>query len=122
MTTPADWVQQAISKLLTDSHIHFPNLPGISLGPGPIDQFSTDFDNTFPNNVTAVVAGEKENFDGLKKKFLALRQHYDPKNSQFVQLDGDSSPEVNGSIVSKFSITMSREWLDNFSFSRLSYC
>lgn len=100
MSTAADWVQQAISKLLTDSHIHFSSPPGINLGPGPIDVFSTDFENTFTSNVKANVAGRSEDFEGLKKKFLALRQHYDPTKSEFIQLESNGSPGVNGAIVS----------------------
>jgi hypothetical protein len=46
------------------------------MGPGPVDLFSTKFNNAFTPDVKAVVAGEEVNREGLKEKFLALQRHY----------------------------------------------
>lgn len=62
-------------------------MPGIRMGPGPIDLFSTRFNNTFPENVQATVAGTSVNREQLKDRLLGLQKHYKPDSTQFVPSD-----------------------------------
>lgn len=72
----ATWIRSTFSELLSAPHISFRGPPGIRMGPGPIDLFSTKFNNAFTPDVHAVVAGEEVNREGLKEKLLALQRHY----------------------------------------------
>jgi hypothetical protein len=74
----ADWLSTEISKLLVSPHISFPKPPaGIRLGPGPVDLFSTNFNNLFAPDVVATVDGEKVSRDELKQKLLNLQKHWE---------------------------------------------
>jgi len=89
LSSKATWLKTAIAELLASPHIHFraPVGLGIRLGPGPIDLFSTKFNNDFTPDVTAVVAGQQVDREGLKEKLLGLQQHYSADNAKFV-IDG----------------------------------
>lgn len=76
-TMDANWLSTEISKLLVSPHISFPKPPaGIRLGPGPVDLFSTVFNNIFAPDVVATVDGEKVSRDELKQKLLNLQKHW----------------------------------------------
>ncbi|KAF8492520.1 hypothetical protein JB92DRAFT_2577417, partial [Gautieria morchelliformis] len=78
------WVERALASLLSAPHISFPKPPaGINLGPGPIDLFSTRFNNTFTSDAKGRVDGELVNRDALKEKLLALQSHYNPDTVKF---------------------------------------
>ncbi|KIJ36308.1 hypothetical protein M422DRAFT_34279 [Sphaerobolus stellatus SS14] len=77
LSSNAAWLQSAISELLISPYIHFraPAAIGIRLGPGPIDVFSTRFNNDFtPNRVDR---------EELKQRLLGLQQHYSPDTVTF---------------------------------------
>lgn len=80
----SEWLSKEISDLLASPHISFPKPPtGIHLGPGPIDLFSTKFNNLFALSVEAVVDGQQVSRDDLKQKLLNLQKHWDPKGVKF---------------------------------------
>ena len=87
-TTPAsaEFVQEHLSTLLKSPYIHFtqPQIPGIRLGHGPIDLFSTRYANFFTHNATGVVAGQELDKDGLKQALLALQKRWNPDTARFV--------------------------------------
>lgn len=85
-TMSADWLSTGISELLNSPHISFPKPPtGIRLGPGPIDLFSTKFNNLFALGVEAKVDGEEVSRDDLKQKLLNLQKHWKPEQVKFQQ-------------------------------------
>ena len=78
------WVEKALAALLSAPHITIPSPPaGIHTGPGPIDLFSTRFDNTFSTDAKGVVDGTHVDRAGLKEKLLALQTHYNPNTVTF---------------------------------------
>lgn len=80
----SEWLSKEIADLLASPHISFPKPPpGIHLGPGPVDLFSTKFNNLFALSVEAVVDGQKVSRDDLKQKLLNLQKHWDPKGVKF---------------------------------------
>lgn len=82
------WLQNTLSELLKSPYIHFNHHPrGIRMGPGPIDLFSTRFNNTFREDVQATVAGESVNREQLKRRLLGLQRHYKPDSTQFTPSD-----------------------------------
>ncbi|KAI1783768.1 hypothetical protein LXA43DRAFT_869781, partial [Ganoderma leucocontextum] len=82
----AEFVQERLSTLLKSPYIHFtqPHIPGLRLGHGPVDLFSTRFANFFTHNATGIVAGEELDKDGLKQALLALQKRWDPDTASFV--------------------------------------
>ncbi|KIJ38896.1 hypothetical protein M422DRAFT_258303 [Sphaerobolus stellatus SS14] len=85
LSSNAAWLQIIISELLVSSYIYFRTsaVLGIRFGPGPLDVFSTRFNNGFTPNVTATVASESVNKDDLKERLLGLQQHYSADNTKF---------------------------------------
>lgn len=79
-----NWLSTEIAKLLASPHISFPNPPaGIHLGPGPIDLFSTNFNNIFASDVVAQVDGKGVSRDELKQELLNLQKHWNPDKVKF---------------------------------------
>ena len=86
MSTSADWLSTELAKLLASPHISFPKPPpGIHLGPGPVDLFSTYFSNLFSSDVRATVDGDSVSRDVLKQKLLNLQKHWNPEEVKFQQ-------------------------------------
>jgi hypothetical protein len=86
----AVWVEKALASLLSAPHISIPRGPaGFPTGPGPIDLFSTRFNNTFTADAKGLVDGQHVNRDGLKEKLLDLQRHYNPDTVKF-HADGAS--------------------------------
>ena len=91
--TTAAWVESALASLLRAPHISLPKGPvGIGMGPGPIDLFSTEFNNTFTPEAIGVVDGQQVDREGLKKSLLALQSHYNPDTVKFHLRDSDPAP------------------------------
>ncbi|KAM5538387.1 hypothetical protein V8D89_007989 [Ganoderma adspersum] len=93
-TTPAsaEFLQEHLSTLLNSPYIHFkqPQIPGIRLGHGPVDLFSTRFANFFTHDATGVVAGQELDKGGLKHALLALQKRWNPDSASFVA-EGDAA-------------------------------
>lgn len=72
------------------------------MGPGPIDLFSTRFNNAFTPDVKAIVAGEEVSREGLKEKLLGLQRHFSgPGGIRFLEqrgvgVNGEEEEEAGG--------------------------
>ena len=53
------------------------------MGPGPVDLFSTKFDNTFARDVKAFVVGKEVSREELKAKLLGLQKHWNTEQVKF---------------------------------------
>ncbi|KAH9949408.1 hypothetical protein B0H21DRAFT_688455 [Amylocystis lapponica] len=88
-TTPAppDWLQQQLATLLASPYIHFtqpPALPsGRRLGHGPVDLFSTRFNNLFTHDAAGTVAAQPADRARLKRALLALQRTWAPDAARF---------------------------------------
>ena len=74
-----DWLSQEIWQIITSPHISFPKPTGplqLRMGPGPVDLFSTRFNNAFAPDVKATVVGEGVSREELKAKLLGLQRHW----------------------------------------------
>ncbi|KAJ3481783.1 hypothetical protein NLI96_g7423 [Meripilus lineatus] len=76
--TNSEWLAQNLSSLLSSPYIHFPKppagLPGLRLGHGPIDLFSTRFTNLFSDEAKGTVDGQEVDKAGLKDALLAIQR------------------------------------------------
>lgn len=80
----ADWLSTEISKVLESPHISFPKPPpGIRLGFGPIDLFSTNFNNLFSLNLEAKADGKNVSREELKQALLNLQKRWKPEQVEF---------------------------------------
>ncbi|KAL4245105.1 hypothetical protein ABKN59_009670 [Abortiporus biennis] len=84
----SQWLANNISTLLSSPYIHFPpapkGLPMLHMGPGPVDLFTTRFENLFTTNATGVVAGKEVGRNELKECLLALQKKWNPQTAHFV--------------------------------------
>ena len=81
-----DWLSKEISQIITSPHISFPKPTGplqFKMGPGPVDLFSTRFNNAFASDVKATVAGEEVSREDLKAKLLGLQKHWKAEEVKF---------------------------------------
>jgi len=81
-----DWLSKEISQIVTSPHISFPKPTGpvqFRMGPGPVDLFSTRFNNTFAFDVRATVGGEEVSREELKAKLLGLQKHWNAEEIKF---------------------------------------
>jgi hypothetical protein len=81
-----DWLSKEISQIISSPHISFPKPAGslpFRMGPGPVDLFSTRFNNTFAYDVKATVTGEEVSREGLKAKLLGLQKHWNAEEVKF---------------------------------------
>ena len=73
-----NWLSKEISEIITSPHISFPKPPpGIHLGPGPVDLFTTRFNNVFALDVKATVAGKEVSREELKAALLGLQKYWE---------------------------------------------
>nr|VWP00116.1 Laccase-2 (EC (Benzenediol:oxygen oxidoreductase 2) (Diphenol oxidase 2) (Urishiol oxidase 2) [Ganoderma boninense] len=98
-TTPASasFVEERLSTLLKSPYIHFsqPHIPGLRLGHGPVDLFSTRFANFFTHDATARVAGRELDRDALKDALLKLQKRWNPDTvamSAVAGAEGEGEP------------------------------
>lgn len=81
-----NWLSKEISEIVTSPHISFPKPAGplqFRMGPGPIDLFSTKFNNVFVLDVKATVAGEEVSREQLKARLLGLQKHWKAEEVRF---------------------------------------
>lgn len=82
-----EWLQDRLAKLLKAPHISFPKPSGplahIRMGPGPIDLFSTYYNNFFTSDAKGIVAGKEVDREGLKQALLALQKKWHTDSAKF---------------------------------------
>jgi len=86
MSMNDDWLSKEIWQIITSPHISFPKPTGplqLRMGPGPVDLFSTRFNNTFAFDVKVTVAGEEVSREELKAKLLGLQRHWRDEQAKF---------------------------------------
>jgi len=102
-----DWYEQTLANLLAAPYVHIRSLPGgIHGGPGPIDLFSTDFNNLFTRDASGSVNGEDVDRDELKTRLLALHDHFNRASVSFHrESQGPKFATESGSVSSVLSWT-----------------
>ncbi|KAI0728436.1 hypothetical protein C8Q72DRAFT_834712 [Fomitopsis betulina] len=98
-----EWLQDRLQSLLNSPYIHFnqPKLPHIRMGHGPVDLFTTRFNNWFTSDATGVVAGSTVDKAGLKDALLALQRKWDNDSATFTP----STSAQEGSLATRFEFT-----------------
>lgn len=96
--TPAMWYSTSLVALLESPHIHIAQPPAVArpilLGTGPVDLFSSRFENLFADDAQGVVAGEQVNRDSLKETLLAIQKHWDPSNVKYTNANQDGVSSI----------------------------
>ncbi|KAI0931098.1 hypothetical protein AcW2_000057 [Taiwanofungus camphoratus] len=83
------WLEEHLHTLLNSPYIHFPvgQLGGRRMGHGPVDLFSTRFNNFFTKGATGVVNGKDVDRAALKDTLLALQSKWNPATAKFAAVD-----------------------------------
>ncbi len=96
--TSSEWLAHDLAQLLSSPHIHFSThefgIPGLRLGPGPVDLFSTRFSNLFSSEAKGRVAGTEVDKAGLKEVLLALQKTWNTDTSSANPAIAPDSDEV----------------------------
>ncbi|KAH9830530.1 uncharacterized protein C8Q71DRAFT_786274 [Rhodofomes roseus] len=99
----SEWLQEKLQTLMNSPYIHFnqPKLPGLRMGHGPVDLFSTRFNNWFTGDATGVVAGNQVDKAGLKDALLALQKKWNNDSAKFTP----SAGAQEGSLATRVEFT-----------------
>ena len=92
--TSTQFAEDALKSLLATPHIMVSATPGIAMGPGPVDQFTNLFNDTFTPDARSIINGTELNRDGLKEALIILQTHYDSQTACFFAEEPDS-PKVS---------------------------
>ena len=95
------WLIKKLGTLLASPYIHFKNPGGplgIRLGPGPVDLFSTNYENLFAKEAKGVVYGKEVDRDELKEALLAIQRQWNPDSANFVPLQSANPGEVKSDL------------------------
>lgn len=98
------WLADHLCDLLASPHISLPSRGGLFLGPGPVDLFTTRFNNCFAPDATGEVGGHEVDREGLKEALLMLQQHWNSENIHIMK-----SPE-NECLLTHTKMSAEFEW------------
>lgn len=93
----SEWLQEQLKSLLASPYIHFkhpPQLAGRRFGHGPVDLFSTRFNQLFTDDATGVVGGKHVDKAGLKDALLAMQRKWHPDSADFASHEPAHSHQV----------------------------
>ncbi|PCH34496.1 hypothetical protein WOLCODRAFT_61304 [Wolfiporia cocos MD-104 SS10] len=82
-TADSAWLQDKLQALLNSPYIHFNAPAGIRIGHGPIDLFSTRFNNLFTKDAAGTVNGSQLDREGLKQQLLQLQKKWNDASASF---------------------------------------
>ncbi|KAI0964643.1 hypothetical protein AcW1_001414 [Taiwanofungus camphoratus] len=96
------WLEEHLHTLLNSPYIHFPvgQLGGRRMGHGPVDLFSTRFNNFFTKGATGVVNGKDVDRAALKDTLLALQSKWNPATAKFAAVDDATQAQVRRALSS----------------------
>ncbi|KAI0633294.1 hypothetical protein C8Q77DRAFT_1217740 [Trametes polyzona] len=73
------WLSDCLCDLMASPHVSMPPLGGMHLGPGPVDVFTTRFDQYFWHDARGTFCGRPVDREGLKAGLLALQKRWNPE-------------------------------------------
>ncbi|KAI0769630.1 hypothetical protein BD413DRAFT_477433 [Trametes elegans] len=75
-TSPNHWLSDCLCDLMASPHVSMPSQGGMHLGPGPVDVFTTRFDQYFEPNARGTICGRSVDREGLRAALLALQKRW----------------------------------------------
>lgn len=76
-STDSQWLATSLSSLLAAPHVHIADeSPLLPTGPGPVDVFSTKFEQMFVPDARGFVAGREIDREELKETLLGLQRRW----------------------------------------------
>ncbi|KAI0675078.1 hypothetical protein C8Q78DRAFT_1075410 [Trametes maxima] len=82
------WLSDCLCELMASPHVSMPSLGGIHLGPGPVDVFTTRFNEYFVPDARGTLCGRPVDRDGLKAGLLALQKRWNPEAVKVMEEPG----------------------------------
>lgn len=79
----SQWFAQALAQLLAAPHVSIPD-EGPALGPGPVDVFTSRFDELFMPEAHGFVCGQPVNREELKETLIGLQRRWDAVDAQCI--------------------------------------
>ncbi|KAI8992866.1 hypothetical protein BD414DRAFT_482505 [Trametes punicea] len=73
------WLSDCLCDLMGSPHIAMPPHGGMHLGPGPVDIFTTRFNQYFLPDARGTLCGRPVDREGLKAGLLALQKRWNPE-------------------------------------------
>ena len=73
------WLAEHLKELMAAPHIHSDE--GAELEPGPVDLFSTKFDQMFMPDAHGWVCGERATREEIKESLLGLQRRWNEKEA-----------------------------------------
>lgn len=73
------WLSDCLCDLMASPHVVMPPHGGMHLGPGPMDVFTTRFNEYFGHEACGTLCGRPVDREGLKTGLLALQKRWNPE-------------------------------------------
>ena len=83
--SPSHWLSECLCDLMASPHIAMPPHGGMHLGPGPVDVFTTRFNQYFTSTAHGSICGHPVDREGLKESLLALQKRWNPEDLRIEQ-------------------------------------
>ncbi|KAI0365661.1 hypothetical protein BV20DRAFT_972908 [Pilatotrama ljubarskyi] len=99
------WLSNCLCDLMASPHVTVPPHGGMPLGPGPMDVFSTRFDQYFKQDARGTLCGRPVDRRGLKSGLLALQKRWNPEAIKVL-----NEPGVHGFPFGQSMLTAEVEW------------
>ncbi|TBU38791.1 hypothetical protein BD309DRAFT_826910, partial [Dichomitus squalens] len=88
-TSPSHWLSECLCELMASPHVSMPPHGGMRLGPGPMDVFTTRFEQYFTSTAHGTICGHPVDREGLKEGLLALQKRWTPEDVKVEQEGND---------------------------------
>ncbi|OJT15329.1 hypothetical protein TRAPUB_8125 [Trametes pubescens] len=99
------WLSDCLCDLMASPHVAMPPHGGMHLGPGPVDVFTTRFNEYFGHEACGTLCGRPVDREGLKTGLLALQKRWNP---EAVRVGND--PQLNGIPLGHNILATEVEW------------
>lgn len=94
------WLSDCLCDLMASPHIAMPPHGGMHLGPGPVDVFTTRFNEYFDHEARGTLCGHAVDREGLKAGLLALQKRWNPEAVKVLEEPGLHDPRLGHHMVS----------------------
>ncbi|KAI0356270.1 hypothetical protein OH77DRAFT_1520334 [Trametes cingulata] len=104
-TSSNHWLSDCLCDLMASPHVAMPPHGGMHLGPGPVDVFTTRFNQYFGRDARGTLCGRPVDREGLKTGLLALQKRWNPEAVKVMD-----EPGLHGFPLARNMLTTEVEW------------
>ncbi|KAI0823326.1 hypothetical protein BC628DRAFT_525389 [Trametes gibbosa] len=94
------WLSDCLCDLMASPHVPMPRHGGMHLGHGPVDVFTTRFNQYFGQEARGTLCGHAVDREGLKAGLLALQKRWNPEAVKVMEEPGTHDSHLGHHMMS----------------------